>query len=316
MPVHRDRPADAAVPVTWLGPAGRDGAPDGAPDGVPVAFLHGLFATNAMWRTPGLGALVSRRPAVALPLPGHHPWHLPPADLAGLLRDDRLATAYAEALRRTFGGRPVRLVGHSTGALVALEIARLHPDLVAGVCIVGALRSGRLPGCRSLVRELACLPALGPAAFRLMLGAWLATPRTFSAGLRSAMASAGPLEAIPGAVLHDLRQSDPRSLHAMALWLRRWPGLAAPDTVDAPVFSVICAGDPVVHPMQQLALARALRRGRAVVLPSGHLPMIEQPAAFCDALGRWLDAPAVRFAVGRTADGRIGTALSSATVAT
>ncbi len=296
----------APVPVTQLGPAGGDATP--------VAFIHGLLATNAMWRTPGLDALVSHRPAVALPLPGHHPWHLSPADLAFLLQGDRLAEAYAAALRESFDGRPLRLVGHSTGALVALEVARLHPELVAGVCVVGALRDGRRLGSRSLVRELACLPGVGGTAFRLMLRAWLASPRTFRAGLRSAMAAAGPAAAMPLAMLDDLRRSDPRTLRAVALWLRRGPGLAEPGRVDVPVFNVICAGDPVVHPTQQLALAQALRRGRAVVLPSGHLPMIEQPAAFCDALGRWLETPAIRFAIARNAAGRTGTPLSVATL--
>ncbi len=105
------------------------------------------------------------------------------------------------------------------------------------------------------------------------------------------------------------------SLHAVAMWLRHGRGLVEPDHVDVPVFSIICAGDPVVDPAQQLALAQALRRGRAVVLPSGHLPMVEQPDVFCDALGRWLDAPAVRFALGRRAPEPTGTALPVPTLA-
>ena len=291
-----------AVPVTRLGRA-TDGGP-------PVALIHGLLGSNAMWRTEGMAALISGHDAVALPLPGHHPWHLGPKPLAWLLGGGRLLDLYAGTLRRTFDGRPVRLVGHSTGGLLALEIARRHPDLVAAVCVVGALRSGRLLGSRSLARDIASLPVVGGWAFRVALRGWLARPATFRAGLRSVMsagtragmgAGMGADARTPGAdmpvgVLHDLRRSDPRSLHCVALWLRDWHGLAEPDRVEAPVFSVICAGDPVVHPVQQLALARALGRVRTVVLASGHLPMIEQPAAFCEALRRWLGTPAIRVA--------------------
>jgi pimeloyl-ACP methyl ester carboxylesterase len=261
-----------------------------------------------------LAALVSRNDAVALPLPGHHPWDLAPDALAGLLRGDKLAEAYAEALRITFDGRPVRLIGHSTGALVALEVARLHPELVAGVCVVGALRNGRLLGSRSLLRELACLPVIGAPVFRLMLRCWLSTPRTFRSGLRSAMGTAAPDGGMPLEVLRDLRRSDPRSLHGMALWLRGWRGLLEPDGLDVPVFSIICADDPVVHPAQQLALAQALGRARAVMLPSGHLPMIERPEAFCDALRRWLGTPAIRFAAVRRSGRHVGTTGSAATL--
>jgi pimeloyl-ACP methyl ester carboxylesterase len=290
MPAHIPI-GDLAPPVAQLGRRGalRDAGP-------PVALIHGLLGSNAMWKAEGLVALFAPHEAVALPLPGHHPWSLPPGTVADLLRGDRLVDAYAGTLRRTFDGRPVRLVGHSTGALVALEIARRHPELVAGVCVVGALQSGRLLGSRSLARELACLPVAGAWAFRAALRLWLRNARTFRAGLRSVMGAGLPGGEMPIEVMHDLRRSDPLSLHAMALWLREWAGLAEPDRVDAPVFSVICAGDPVVHPAQQLALARALRRVRTVVLSSGHLPMVEQPAAFCDALGRWLGTPAVRIA--------------------
>ena len=305
----REQSPELAVPVAV--PVARLGSASG--ERPPLAFIHGLLGSNAMWRTPGLEALVSRHAAVALPLPGHHPWQLSPRDLADLLRGDRLVEAYAGVLRTVFDGRPVRLVGHSTGALIALEIARLFPELTAGVCLIGALRAGRRVGSRSLLREIVCLPVLGGGVFQVVLRAWLANSITFRAGLRTAMGPAGPLDAMPLTVMHDLRQSDPHSLHAVALWLREWRGLVEADEVRVPVFNVICADDPVVHPAQQLALTRALRRARSVVLPSGHLPMVEQPTAFCDALGRWLDAPAIRFTVPRTEP--TGTAVSAPTLA-
>jgi pimeloyl-ACP methyl ester carboxylesterase len=165
-----------------------------------------------------------------------------------------------------------------------------------------------------LVRELACLPVIGAPAFRLMLRCWLSTPRTFRSGLRSAMGTAAPDGEMPLGVLRDLRRSDPRCLHGMALWLRGWRGLLEPDGLDVPVFSIICADDPVVHPAQQLALAQALGRARAVMLPSGHLPMIERPEAFCDALRRWLGTPAIRFAAVRRSERHVGTTGFAATL--
>lgn len=53
-----------------------------------------------------------------------------------------VADLYAHVLRRRFGGRPIPLLGTSTGASIALQLAVDHPELVSTLVIVSG--AGRL----------------------------------------------------------------------------------------------------------------------------------------------------------------------------
>lgn len=90
-----------------------------------MLLLHGLGATGGVWR--GVEAIT---PAVAPDLPGHGSaaWH-----------ETYSFTGHAEAvlpLLEAFD-RPVPVVGHSMGGVVALELAALAPDRVSRVVGLG-----------------------------------------------------------------------------------------------------------------------------------------------------------------------------------
>jgi len=97
--------------------------------GSPIVFLHGLAASGSYW-----GAAYD-------PLAGSHRLVFPdllgfgrsPRPLSGYGPDDH-ATAVAKCLHEIGTvDEPALLVGHSLGTLIALRVAAVYPELVAGV---------------------------------------------------------------------------------------------------------------------------------------------------------------------------------------
>lgn len=94
----------------------------------PLVLLHGFTQTGVAWRP-----IVERLPAgwgVAAPdLPGH--------GAAGGLRLDLAGTA-DQVASGAAGRPPAVVVGYSMGGRVALRLALDHPDVVAGLVLIGA----------------------------------------------------------------------------------------------------------------------------------------------------------------------------------
>jgi pimeloyl-ACP methyl ester carboxylesterase len=123
----------------YVGAAGRQvhlvegGRPDvGAPHAPPLACLHAAPCSGASF-TPFLNALAQRRHVLALDTPGYGGSDRPEQrlDIAGY------AEILGEALDAALDGGPrqgndgpIDLFGHSTGALIAVELARRRPQRV------------------------------------------------------------------------------------------------------------------------------------------------------------------------------------------
>ncbi|MEU4480796.1 alpha/beta hydrolase [Micromonospora sp. NPDC023966] len=95
-----------------------------------IVLVHGTRFARGQWQ-PQLPALAAEFPVAAVDLPGHgrraaEPWNL-----------DRAADIVAEAVRDLDAG-PALVVGHSLGGYVSLHFARRHPDLLAGLVLMGA----------------------------------------------------------------------------------------------------------------------------------------------------------------------------------
>ena len=281
---------DLLPPLSPLGAGGGGGA------GEAVVFCHGFLASRALWRDVAADDALAGAEAVCAPLPGHFPWTPTPSQTARLMEGDRLLDAYCAAIARRFPGRRLRLVGHSTGALLALEIARRRPDLVRSVFVAAALGDGALEGRYSLMARLASAPLLGQVASRLLLARWLVDERRFLRGLDSALsrAEAGAARDWPHAraMLEDLRRSEPLAMRRFGLWLLKRSLFLHLKEVRASVFVMVCAADPVVPPDHQLRLIRRLPNARAIVTDSGHVPMLAKRAMFRRALASWLAQPA------------------------
>jgi len=237
---------------------------DARPGRRPALLIHGAGASSAIWMM-ALARIARSTRAVAIDLPGHGP--SPAADPAAGEdnRDDDDAPAlraYRDAageLAALVGLGPSVLVGHSMGALVAIEAALAWPDKVAGLVLCGA--APRLP----VHAELTALLRDDPAA----AGVWLAdhglSPRARPAVRRGLLAAGA-------AAPDDVTRADFEIVAATDLTARL-------GGVRCPITWLDGADDGIVPPA-----ARGDRPGEIVTVPdAGHLLPIEAPAAIAAA---------------------------------
>ncbi len=120
--------------------------------GPPVVMLHGLLVGNlAMWYFTGARALARSHRVLLYDLRGHG-------------RSERATSGYTapvmcddlEALLAGFTDEPVSLVGHSFGALIALEYTLRHPERVRKLVLVEA------PVPPTTTADLTSFLSLGP----------------------------------------------------------------------------------------------------------------------------------------------------------
>jgi pimeloyl-ACP methyl ester carboxylesterase len=103
-------------------------------EGPPVAMIHGMFLGNlASWYFSVAPVLAADRRVFMYDLRGHGKSEKATTgyDLATLVAD-------LHALVARFGDRPLDLVGHSYGGLVALRFALGHPERVRRLAVVEA----------------------------------------------------------------------------------------------------------------------------------------------------------------------------------
>lgn len=101
----------------------------------PALLIHGAGASSAIWMM-AMSRIARAAHAVAIDLPGHGPSPAPEGGAAALS-----IAGYRDAAGMLAGtlclGASV-LVGHSMGALVAIEAALAWPDKVRGLVLCGA----------------------------------------------------------------------------------------------------------------------------------------------------------------------------------
>lgn len=128
---------------------------------VALVLIHGGFCDRSFWYAQaGLG---NDWPVIVVDLAGH-------GASSRAASDDLLTTMAADVVRvvADAGAQRVIVVGHSFGALVALETARLITGKVAGVVVVDMLHNGQMtPPPR---------PPLGPDGMRGAMRAGMFKP--------------------------------------------------------------------------------------------------------------------------------------------
>jgi pimeloyl-ACP methyl ester carboxylesterase len=151
----------------------------------PVLLIHGAGASAAIWMM-AMARVARTSRVVAIDLPGHGPSPTPEGGPAALS-----IPAYRDAvglLAASLCLGPSVLVGHSMGALVAIEAALAWPDKVRGLVLCGAApRLGVRDELLALIRkdharvpawmaEHGLSPAAKPAVRRGFVAAGIVAP--------------------------------------------------------------------------------------------------------------------------------------------
>ena len=234
----------------------------------PVLLLHGIQAgPSTWWRVgPDLETLGFR--VLSATLPGH----------AGVPARASLA-ALAEAIAPA---EPVFVVGHSLGALVALELAAQHPELVRGLLLED-------PPARS---------AVDPDELAAEVRSDAAAARADPDGLRDRLLAAHPTWAVRDAE-HAVANRAAIDVEGATAPLRgvHWDLVALAAAVSAPI-TVLAATPPesaLGEPERSGLLALA---ADALVVESGHGVHRDRPgvwvAAVVAAVGRVSPSPTGR----------------------
>ncbi|MBA4490781.1 alpha/beta hydrolase [uncultured Paracoccus sp.] len=254
----------------------------GPQDGPVLLFLHGAGAWAGLWRPVLQDMAAAGYRAIALDTP---PFGFSERDPAG----DYSRTRQAErilALLKALDIRPV-LVGHSFGAGPGVEAVMRAPERFAGLIVVdGALGIGSqaselpVPLRPQVLREAAVsMTATNPLLTRRLL-------------LSLIHVEAAATDEVVAVLQLPMRLSG--STAAFAAWLPALlrPGVDARST-RAESYRALClptmfiwGEQDTVTPLDQGRQAAALVSGAELIaLPGvGHIPQIEAPKAFQDAL--------------------------------
>jgi pimeloyl-ACP methyl ester carboxylesterase len=234
----------------------------------PVVLVHGAAMDGSVWELQARALSGAGFDPIAVELPGHGESGGEPAatikGYAGWL------LAYLAMLEV-----PAHLVGHSMGALIALESARARPDLVRSVTMIGvADRMPVNPGLLSAVAE-------GDATAFDGMAKWMFARRPVG----------DPAWSVSDA-LAVLRRSGPDVAFVDLAACNDYPSAAAA-AAGYPGPMLVLAGeqDVMTPPDGVVPIATAAPGLTTVVVEgAGHMLMVERPDVVDDALIGFLES--------------------------
>jgi pimeloyl-ACP methyl ester carboxylesterase len=235
-----------------------------------VVFIHGAGLDHSVWALHSRWFAYHGWSVLALDLPGHGRSAGPVLPSIGAMADWVIRAVLAAGAERAM------LVGHSMGALVALDAAARHPAQVSALALIGA--AAAMPVHPDL---LAAALANDPAAMDMVslwgYGAHATLGGSEAPGLWMLGAGMRVLErAAPGVLYNDLA-----ACNEFAEGLEDAARIACPVTM-------IAGERDVMTPLKAgKSLAAAIAGARLVVLAgAGHMLMAERPGEVLDALAR------------------------------
>ncbi len=227
-----------------------------------VVLIHGAATDGTVWRYQADALAREGFSPVAVDLPGHGDSEGEPSTTikgyAGWL------LAYLSVL-----DEPVHLVGHSMGALVALETAAARPDLVRSITLLGV--ADRMPVNPDL---LAGTTGDDVTVF-VTMGSW--------------MHARQPVDA-PEWKIDDtvaiLQRSQPGIAFADLTACNDYPGAAgAAATVSVPMLLILGDQDLMTKPAAAEPIEGAAPDATTVIVEgAGHMLMVERPDVVNEAL--------------------------------
>ncbi|CAI6340531.1 unnamed protein product [Periconia digitata] len=189
------------------------------------------------------------------------------------------------ALQRnsTSKNKSIFIIGHSLGAIVALQYAALHPEVINGLTLLGAGRSAaRIPAARERMLDLAASVRSKGIAF----AAELATKSNFYESTPERTATLEAREAVKNAVLAADPEAYARTCEAIVDWEHKDPEYKK---IVSPALFI--AGDKdMISPVERSRDLSALLGGKSCVevVKSGHQPILEDTAGVAEAINKFL----------------------------
>jgi pimeloyl-ACP methyl ester carboxylesterase len=238
------------------------------PDRPFLVFLHGAGMDHSVWAPQSRWFAHHGFNVLAVDLPGHGGSAGPALADIGALAD------WTTRLIGTAGASHVALVGHSMGALVALESAARQPAIVARLGLIGV--AGKMPVHPDL---LAAAAANSRDAID-MVSLWALGASATRGGNRA------PGLWMLGGAERLLEQAAPGVLHADLAACNAYRGAAAAAAlVRCPTTLILGERDQMTPLAAGRELAAGIAGSEVVVLSgAGHMAMIERPDEVLEAL--------------------------------
>lgn len=258
-----------------------------------VVFIHGVLAAVNFWRDCVPPGFKDNRAWYALSLPAHHPSTVPPDFHSSQVDGPWFFRVMSGGLQALVPGRPVVVVGHSTGGFCALNLAIHHAPTVSGIVSVAGFHVGKWGGLEGRLLWLAGLGRWASYPFRVAIvlaRTSLFVQRIFASLLaydRKAY-RANPLSSrMLDNIGPNTRQHNPAALFELFNGISRLDIAHQLGSIAVPCYIFTGSHDPVVLPSQSLLMAGAVPGAKLVVFPGvGHLPFVES----ADACSRALEA--------------------------
>ena len=238
------------------------------PDRPAVVFLHGAGMDHTVWALQTRWFAHHGRSVLALDQPGHGRSPGP------ALRSIEEMAELTRSVIASVGAQRVVLVGHSMGALVALEAAARLGAVASGLALLGA------------TPQMPVHPELLAAAERGEHGA-VDLMVTWSVGRAAQLGrNDAPGLWLTGAALRLLERADRKSLAADLAACDGYRGaIAAAARCTCPTLLILGGDDRMTPPAKGADFARAFANGRAAMLhQAGHMMMLEDPGGTLAAL--------------------------------
>ena len=233
-----------------------------------IIFIHGAGLDHTVWALQTRYFAHHGHAVLAVDLPGHGRSEGAPLETIPALAD------WTGRLIEAAGLSEAALVGHSMGALVALDCAARHGEAVAAIALLGAapampVHPDLLSAAEAnshLAFDLVTSWGHGPAGH---LGGNLAPGLWLMAGGERLLETAKP-----GVLFTDLRACADYD-----------DGMASAAAVACPALLVLGAEDRMTPARAGRKLAEAISGARVEVIPGcGHMMMAEKPDQTLDAL--------------------------------
>jgi len=254
-------------------------------DGTPLLLVHGLAGSWQNW-LENIPRFAASRRVVALDLPGFGRSQMP-AQRISIPGYGRLVAELLETLRISCAD----VVGHSLGGFISAELAIGVPAVIGRLVLVSAAGlTVQEPAAQRRVARMR-------RAERLLAfwGAWLATRSDVLAARRRSrrlvlgLAMYRP-DLLPGRLLAEqLRASGTTGYFDALSALASYPIRDRLAEIAAPTLVVWGALDRIVPVKDAYEFSRLIPGAQRLIFEqTGHMPMIERPAAFNDALEEFL----------------------------